>query len=89
MSAEQPRQPWKMDHEISRSVLVRGSGDDEYACGQIIGMDSEDMQLVEAAPDLLAALKLALNNLNMPGNEYPSEVERDIRAAITKAEARL
>ena len=52
-------EPWTLAREISRAVLSRGSGDDEYACGQIIGMDNEDMQVVEAAPELLAAAKLA------------------------------
>lgn len=73
--------PWRMDREISRSVLVRGSGDDEYACGQILGMDPEDLQLIEAAPELLAALKHLVRN-GGPG-DFPGA-----EAAIAKAEGR-
>lgn len=53
------------------------------------GEFSEDnARLIATAPDLLEALKEARHCLNMSGNQYPSSVEREIDAAIAKAEGR-
>jgi hypothetical protein len=90
--------PWRADHEGGLIVL---NGSHAYSirdiCSDDRGWNAEDLDLLAAAPELLAALKRAISLLSyasQDGGIYGCNadewfgMEASCRAAIAKAEGR-
>jgi hypothetical protein len=96
--------PWEVINERSdvcvraraqTICLVTGGLDDLFESGLYGPVATANAHLIAAAPDLLAALKEALNFIEgdrdfMLGNAYPEDyaMRERIKAAIAKAEGR-
>lgn len=78
-NAEGVLQVWAESRHINEDVLVATAEDD----GGVLGADEDNARLIAAAPDLLEAAKAALVRLDAIDI---STINRDLRAAIAKAE---